>query len=203
MSPVVFRPTAALLLLTGAPVSSPLAAQITQIARRPIAEITQITFGSLCEDRFVIRNDGSNPVALEYKVSKGTEMTSVRLEGRELIELESPSKEPVELWIDGKLVAKAEKERRKCSDVQGSATVAVAPLEVGSLSDRERDRDRDRAQSLLMAQRMQFGVGVGFGNPWFDPWWGPYGGYGFGFRPFYSGFYGVPIIIGGGRASRR
>jgi hypothetical protein len=201
MLPRIPRPTAGLLLLAGAAVSSPLTAQITQIARRPIAEITQLTFGSLCEDRFVIRNDGSNAVALEYKVSKGTEMTSVRLEGRELIELESPSKEPVELWIDGKLVAKAEKERRKCSDVQGSATVAVAPLEVGSLSDRE--RDRDRAQQQLMAQRAQFGIGVGFGNPWFDPWWGPYGGYGFGFRPFYSGFYGVPIIIGGGRASRR
>jgi hypothetical protein len=186
---------AALAALAGVALSSPLSAQITQISRRPIADITQLTFGSLCEDKFVIRNDGAEPVTLELKVTKGTEFTPIRLAGRELMELESTSREPLELWVDGKLVAKAEKERRSCNDVQGNPMVAIAPLEVVTKDDRERmTADRRGAQ---------FGVGVGMGSPFYDPWWGPYGGYGFGFRPFYSGFYGVPIIIGGRRGGRR
>jgi hypothetical protein len=166
-----------------------LAAQVTEVARKPIADVTQLTFGSLCDDKFVIRNDGPNPVNLEYAVQKGTEHTRLTLNGRELVELESKSREPMELWMDGKLIAKAEKERRSCRDVQGSATVGVAPLDVPT---------NDRAQR-------QNNVGFGY-SPFYDPWgYGFNNGFynGFGFRPFYSGFYGRPIIIVGGRGRRR
>ena len=176
--------------LTGAPGVS---AQVTEVMRRPIAEITHLTFGSLCEDRFVIRNDGPTPISLEYAVSKGTEHTRLSLGARELVELESRSREPLELWMDGKLIAKAEKEGRKCRDVQGNASVAVAPLDVQT---NERDTGRNANTSRL-------GYGFGYGAGFYDPWFGPYGGYGWGFRPFYSGFYGVPIIIGGGRGGGR
>jgi hypothetical protein len=181
-------------LVASAGVATHLDAQITQLARKSIEEISQLTFGSLCEDRFVIRNDGAAPVTLEYKTFKGTEFTALRLDGRELVELESKSRDPLELWIGGKLVASAEKEGRSCRDVQGGASVAIAPLEVTSTRDRDRNRNDQRYN--------QFGMGVGFGSPFYDPWWGPYGGYGFGYRP-YAGFYGVPIIIGGRGGRRR
>ncbi|MBC7842248.1 MAG: hypothetical protein H7099_08040 [Gemmatimonadaceae bacterium] len=180
------------LVVATASVGPSLGAQVTEVARRPISDIAHLTFGSLCEDKFVIRNDGPNPVNVEYAVEKGTEHTRLTLAGREQVELESKSREALELWMDGKLVAKAEKEGRKCRDVQGNASVAVAPLEVAST---ERSDDNRRGN-------MRAGVGVGYGYPFYDPWYGPYGAYGWGYRPFYSGFYGVPIIIGG-RGRRR
>ena len=188
-------PVVLALAVASAAAGMQLGAQVTEVARRPIADIVHLTFGSLCEDKFVIRNDGPNPVNLEYAVSKGTEHTRLTLGGREQVELESKSKEDLELWIDGKLVAKAEKEGRKCRDVQGNASVAVAPLEVPS-SDRDNSNNNNQRGS-------RFGVGFGYGNGFYDPWYGPYGAYGWGYRPFYSGFYGVPIYIGGVRGRRR
>ncbi len=182
------------LLVAGAAVGPRVEAQVTEVSRRPIADIAHLTFGSLCEDRFVIRNDGPNPVTVEYAVTKGTEHVPLTLEGREQVELESKSKEPLELWMAGKLVARAEKEGRKCRDIQGNATVAVAPLEVAS---NQRDDNAQRGG-------MRMGVGFGYGYPFYDPWFAPFGAYGWGYRPFYSGFYGVPIVIGGGgRGGRR
>ena len=171
-----------------------LGAQVSEVARRPIADIAHLTFGSLCEDRFVIRNDGPTPVNLEYAVSKGNEHTPLTLGSREQVELESKSNEALELWMDGKLVAKAEKEGRKCKEIQGNASVAVAPLEVADNSDRN-DNNRSGAR---------VGVGFGYGYPFYDPWYSPFGAYGWGYRPFYAGFYGSPIIISGrGRGGRR
>ncbi len=172
-----------------------LGAQVMEVARRPIADIAHLTFGSLCEDRFVIRNDGPTPVNLEYAVSKGNEHTPLTLGSREQVELESKSNEALELWMDGKLVAKAEKEGRKCKEIQGNASVAVAPLEVASNSDRDDNNGRNG---------MRVGVGFGYGYPFYDPWYSPFGAYGWGYRPFYAGFYGSPIIISGrGRGGRR
>ncbi|MBP6771828.1 MAG: hypothetical protein KA154_02450 [Gemmatimonadaceae bacterium] len=170
------RAVAAALTAAGALIGTRVQAQVTEIARSPIADMAQLTFGYRCDDRFVIRNDGVKPVDLEYAVSKGTEHTKITLNARELVELESKSKEPLELWMDGKLVAKAMKEKRACKDVQGNATVAIAPLEVET-------NERDTRQTTA------FGM-----YPYYDPFF--YGFYGsMGYRPFYRGFVGVPIII--------
>ena len=44
-------------LLAGA--AAPLAAQITEVNRSPVTDISRVTFGYLCDDTFVLRNDGS------------------------------------------------------------------------------------------------------------------------------------------------
>ena len=189
--PILLAVAAAGVSMTGS-----LGAQVSEVSRRPIADITHLTFGSLCEDRFIIRNDGATPVEVEYAVEKGTEHTPLTLAGHEVVELESRSKEALELWVNGKLVAKAEKEGRKCNEIMGDPTVAVAPLAVQTRDD-QRDERRGGMNSRV-------GFGVGWGSPFYDPFYGPFGGYGWGYRPFYSGFYGVPIIIGGGgRGGRR
>lgn len=188
-------PAVLALAAAGMTMAGSLGAQVTEVARRPIADITHLTFGSLCEDRFIIRNDGATPVDVEYAVTKGTEHTPLTLAAHEVVELESRSKEPLELWMNGKLVARAEKEERKCSDVLNDPTVAVAPLDVRTKDDRDNRRNTGN---------MRVGLGVGWGSPFYDPFYGPFGGYGWGYRPYYSGFYGVPIIIGGGvRGGRR
>jgi hypothetical protein len=173
--------------------ASVLGAQVTELARRPIADVAHLTFGSLCDDKFVIRNDGPSPVQIEYAVSKGNEHSPLTLAGREQVELESRSKEPLELWMDGKLIAKAEKEGRKCREAQGNASVVVAPLEVPPDRNANANTQRNNAR---------FGLGFGYGYPFYDPWFSPFGAYGWGFRPYYAGFYGVPIVIGRGARRR-
>ena len=163
-------------------------AQVSVLARTAIDDAVHVTFGQLCEDRFVIRNDGAKPVDLEYAVEKGTEHTKLTLNPRELVELESNAKEPLELWIGGKLVAKAEKEKRACKDVQGNALVLVAPLEVAAIA---KDSRNANARGYPYYDPFMYGGGYGFG-------YGGFGLGGFGYRPFYTGFVGVPIIVRGG-----
>ncbi|MEP7381923.1 MAG: hypothetical protein ABI910_09570 [Gemmatimonadota bacterium] len=165
-------------------------AQITEVARTPIADAAQITFGYLCGDRFVVRNDGTRAIDLAYGVEKGTEHTKLALNARESVELQSTSKHDVELWMDGKMIARASKEKRSCKDVQGNASVSVNPLEVNTTAS-----DRSYAR-------------YGSTYPFYDPWYlGAYGYYGspFGYRPYYSTVISRPIIInrrGGGHRRR-
>ena len=187
-------PLALSLAIAGSSVGAGLHAQVTELARRPIAEVAHLTFGSLCDDKFVIRNDGPNPVNIEYAVSKGNQHSPLTLAGREQVELESRSREPLELWMDGKLIAKAEKEGRKCREVQGKASVVVAPLDLPP-SDRSSNNNNNNQRNARL------GMGFGYGYPFYDPWYSPFGAYGWGYRPYYAGFYGVPIIIG--RSGRR
>ena len=165
--------------------SAPLNAQIAVVSRTPIADAAQITFGYLCDDRFVIRNDGTQPIDLEYGVEKGTEHTKLTLNGREAVELSSRSREPVELWMDGKLIAQAIKEKRSCKDVQGNSQVSVSPLEVPSTPQRG------------SAYPYAYPYAYGPPYPFYDPWaFGFYGGV--AYRPYYSGVsIRFPIVIGG------
>ena len=169
-------------------------AQIADVQRSAVADISRLTFGYLCDDTFVLRNDGDKAVNASLGVTKSGEQTALALAAHEQVQFTSKSKEDVELWVDGKLVAKAEKEKRGCKDVQGNASVAVAPLEVSG--------DTDKGRRSLA------------NYPYFDPWlygaYGPGGAWGggfgaWGYRPFYSGYVGVPIIVGnrGGGGRRR
>lgn len=166
-------------------------AQITEVSRTPVAEASQLTFGFLCEDRFVIRNDDDKSVDLEYGIEKGDTHTKITLNAKESVELSSKSKNAVELWKDGKLIAKAKRERRSCKDVQGNGAVTVTPLEVATT---ERGRYN---------YGYAYPYGFGFNAGLYDPWgWGYYG---LGYRP-YSRIVSVPVIInrggGGGRRGR-
>lgn len=163
--------------------------QITEVSRTPIANATQITFGYMCDDRFVIRNDDTKAVELEYGLEKGNSHTKLTLNGRETVELASKSRASMELWMDGKLVAKARKENRSCKDVQGNSAVKVTPLEVSS-------NDDGRA-------RYPYDYPYGFGSPFYDSW-----GFGFynsfGIRPYYaSRVIAYPVIIGNRGGGRR
>lgn len=156
-------------------------AQITEVSRTPLADAAQLTFGYLCGDRFVIRNDGAEPVTLEYGVEKGTEHTKLTLNGREAVELESRSRADVELWMDGKLIAKAEKEKRSCKDVPGAAGVTVAPLEVN-----ERPSRRDVRMSAYA-----YGPPYGYYDPWaFSFYYGSAR-----YRPYGFGIVSRPIVV--------
>lgn len=185
--PRVLATTALGLVAVSSLLGTRLGAQITEVSRTPIADAAQITFGYLCDDRFVIRNDGTKPIDLEYGVEKGTVHTRLTLNAREAVELASESKAPVELWMDGKLIAKALKEKRSCKDVQGNSAVTVVPLDVPAT-----------------ARRSAYPYTYAYGPPYpfYDPW-----AFGFyssrSFRPYYAGVtVRFPIVVGG-RGGRR
>lgn len=177
----------ALLLVAGIGLGMPRAtrAQIADVTRSAVSDISRLTFGQLCEDRFIVRNDGARPVDAELAVAKRGEHTKIALGPHEQVEFSSKTKDDIELWIDGKLVATAEKEKRSCKDIQGNASVAVAPLEV---TQNEKDKSPRYAN-------------YPFYDPWFYGLYGPGFGYGYGAlgwrAPYYTGFVGVPIVVGG------
>src|SRR5690349_6907316 len=84
-----FSTAGAALLVASMSLSAPVSAQVTEVSRTPINEETRITFGYLCEDRFVIRNDGDKAVDLEYAIEKGNEHTKLSVNAHELVELNS------------------------------------------------------------------------------------------------------------------
>lgn len=182
--------TAIVALVGGAPAAH---AQITDVTRSAVADISRLTFGQLCEDRFIVRNDGARAVDAELAIAKSGEHTRIALGPHEQAEFSSKGKNDVELWIDGKLVATAEKEKRSCKDIQGNASVAVAPLEVTQ-------NDKDRSPRY---------ANYPFYDPWFYGLYGPGFGAGYGYgalgwrAPYYTGFVGVPIVVGGRGGGRR
>lgn len=177
---------AALGVLAGAVFfAAPLRAQITEVSRTPIADAAQVTFGYVCDDRFVIRNDGTKPIDLEYGLEKGTEHTRVTLNAREAVELNSPSKASMELWMDGKLIAKAIKEKRSCKDVIGGGAVTINAPDV-----------QTRQPTHVTNVYSMWGPPY----PFYDPWaFGIYGSFDY-YRPYYSGVrVTFPIVVGGRR----
>jgi hypothetical protein len=171
-------------IVAGAAVfATPLSAQITEVARTPIADAAQVTFGYVCDDRFIIRNDGTQPIDLEYSLEKGTEHTKISLNARESVELNSPTKAAMQLWMDGKLIATAIKDKRSCKDVLGNSSVTVVPPDVQT-------REPRHVTNVYTSWGPPY--------PFWDPWaFGMYGSFGY-YRPYVAGVrVAFPIIIGG------
>lgn len=89
----------------------------------------------------------------------------------------------MELWLDGKLIAKAIKDKISCSKVQGNGSVTVNPLTV----------------TTTAPNRPVYAHGPPY--PFYDPWGFSYYG-AFGYRPYGRAFIGYPIFIGGHRGRR-
>jgi hypothetical protein len=96
------------------------AQDITVTSRSQPDGASQVTFGYVCDDRFVIRNDGSQPVNLQYGLHDGTQLTGITVQPRESVELSSRTNASLELWKDGTRIATAAKDARSCADVNGA-----------------------------------------------------------------------------------
>ncbi len=96
------------------------AQDITVTSRSQPDGASQVTFGYVCDDQFVIRNDGSQPVNLQYGLHDGTQLTGITVQPRESVELSSRTNASVELWKDGTRIATAAKEQRSCADVNAA-----------------------------------------------------------------------------------
>ena len=90
----------------------------------------QLAFGFECGDRFLVKNDGNTPVALEWKASGSADRSQLHLDANESREFASASNDAVELYVGGKLVATEPKGTKACDATDGTATAAATPMVV-------------------------------------------------------------------------
>lgn len=115
----------------GATAVIPLHAQTVREGARSSPADAQISFGYLCDDRFVVRNEGATPVNLEYGLTRNDERTALQLDKDESIELMLSTSDELGLYVGGKVLATARRDYRDCDELEGeSPRVIVRPLAV-------------------------------------------------------------------------
>ncbi len=123
------------------------------------APAVQLAFGYECGDRFLIKNDGNQPVSLEWKTVGSQDRSPLHLNAKESREIASAANEAVELWLNGKLVATEAKGNKACdSNARANAssagpTVVVRPLDAQASSDSD-----DPPSRVARLSSMQGGV---------------------------------------------
>ena len=120
MTKTRFIPLGALALV--AAMHAPLGAQGS-------SQSVQLAFGYECGDRFLVRNDGTNPVVIEYAVAGSQDKSQLHLNGRQSAEIASAQDGNLELWVSGKVVASEPKGSRPCGAPQNSGGVTVRPID--------------------------------------------------------------------------
>jgi uncharacterized membrane protein YgcG len=75
----------------------------------------ELEFGYECGDRFIVRNDGSQPVLVEYAAAGMQDRSQLHLSGKQSVEVASAQDGNLELWVGGKLVASEPKGDRPCT----------------------------------------------------------------------------------------
>ena len=106
---------------------STLGAQTVREGARTSLDQANITFGYVCDDRFIVRNDGKEPVRLEYGLDKNNERTSLDLDGRESVELLLSTSDQLNLLMNGQVIATARREYRDCDDEDRPPVIVRRP----------------------------------------------------------------------------
>ncbi|MBI3569200.1 MAG: hypothetical protein HY084_13460 [Gemmatimonadetes bacterium] len=97
------------------------------LAAQQVAKV-QLAFGYECDNKFALRNEGTQGVNVDYAVAGTTERGTVSVKANETVELESTSNNDVQLYVDGKLVATEKKGNRPCA-APATQTVTVRHLD--------------------------------------------------------------------------
>lgn len=139
------------LVLLGA-VGTPLRAQA--------APKIELAFGYECGDRFIVRNDGAQPVLVEYAAAGSRDRSELHLNGKQSAEIASAQAGNLELWVGGKLVASEPKGNRPCpasgkAQPSGNAQPAgnAQPSDSAQHSDTTVVRPPDQPQAPDSAQQ--------------------------------------------------
>jgi hypothetical protein len=154
-----------------------LAAGHTPLRAQASNQTVQLAFGYECGDRFLVRNDGTAPVVIEYAVAGSADKSQLHLNGRQSAEIASAQEGNMELWVGGKVVASEPKGNRACTARNGTG-VSVRPL------DQNESTSVQPADSAYSSPAV-----VVYGRPYdYYDYWYPY----YGYSPFYYpsvGFY--------------
>jgi hypothetical protein len=155
----------------------------------------QLAFGYECGDRFLVRNDGTNPVVIEYSVAGSEDKSRLHLNGRQSAEIASAQEGNVELYVGGKVVASEPKGNRACGSRANNGNVTVRPLDESTATAQPVDSTTYSAAPVVVyAQPDYYPYGYYYPysyygySPFFYPSIGIYGGYRGGFRgPVFRG----------------
>ena len=161
------------------------------------SQAVQLAFGYECGDRFLVRNDGTNPVVIEYAVAGSEDKSQLHLNGRQQVEIASAQAGNLELWVSGKVVASEPKGNRPCGAARNSNGVTVRPIDPNE-STAAQPVDSGYAQPPVVV----------YAQPAYDYYY-PYSYYPYsyyGYSPFFypsvgyygGGFYGGGYRGGGG-----
>ena len=174
-------------------------------------QTVQLAFGYECGDRFMVRNDGNNPVVIEYAVAGSQDKSQLHLNGLQSSEIASAQSGNLELWVNGKVVASEPKGNRACAAAQGNGT-NVRPLNESTTTAQPDDSTYTSAPVVVYAQPPYYYNDYAYPyyypyygfSPFIYPSFGFYGRFGGGFRG--GGFRGGGVrgggIRGGGRIRR-
>jgi len=159
--------------VAGAVLAAPLAAQ--QPAK------TQLAFGYHCDNKFALRNEGTQTADVEFVVLGTADKGRVTVKPSETVQLESATAGDVELYVDGKLVATEHKGNRSCDALTSapSGTVTVRHLDANDVVYVE----PQYVEPVYLSPRE-----VVYVRPW---------DYGYYYRPSFSLSLGFPIFSSG------
>lgn len=127
------------------------------------APAVQLAFGFECGDRFLVKNDGSAPVTLEWKATGSADRSQLHLGANESREIASASNDAVELYVNGKLVATEPKGTKACDATSGTGTAPATPMVVvrpldGQPADAAAPAAGDPPSRVARLSSMQGGV---------------------------------------------
>jgi hypothetical protein len=144
----------------------------------------QLAFGYECGDRFVVRNDGTQPVLIEYAAAGMQDRSQLHLNGSQTAEIASAQTGNLELWVGGKVVASEPKGNRACAasgSAQNGGGVVVRRLDQSGANTPAGSEQIDPAYSAppVVVYAPQ--------STYYDAW--PYDGY-YGYYDPSFGYYG-------------
>ena len=154
----------------------------------------QLAFGYECGDRFLVRNDGSDPVVLEYAIAGSQDKSQLHLNGKQQAEIASAQSGNMELWVSGKVVASEPKGNRACGAARnsrgGNNDVSVRPIEPSAdMNTAPADAAYSEPAVVVVAPR-----------PYYYDSFYPYGYYPYGYygySPYYYPSIGLRVGFGG------
>jgi hypothetical protein len=111
-SRVIFFGALSILTAAGAPLRAQAAPKI------------ELAFGYECGDRFIVKNDGAQPVLVEYAPAGSRDKSQLHLRGKQSAEIAMAQDGNLDLFVGGKLVASAPKGNLPCSGSNAPASAS-------------------------------------------------------------------------------
>jgi hypothetical protein len=169
-----------------------------------------LAFGYECGDRFTVRNDGTEPVLVEYAPAGMQDRSQLHLSAGQTTEIASAQTSDLELWVGGKVVASEPKGNRPCTSggARNVGGVYVRHLDPGGADAPAASAQVDPAYGMppvvvyapspVYSDAYDYGDYYGYGYYPSIGYYG-FGGYGYGYGGYIRGGGGYRGGGGGGR----
>ncbi len=96
-------------------------------------QTVELAFGYECGDRFLVRNDGTQPVVIEYAIAGSQDKSQLHLNARQSVEIATAQSGNMELYVSGKVVASEAKGNLACKGgAPNNDGVAVRSLDANN-----------------------------------------------------------------------